>query len=151
VTPKRFIVTKGDTGPVALFRLPDEAKPGATVTLQPVGKPRQSRTESADDWITDGAVSPNSDLIGLRAKGALFRYRTADLLSGSWREGSRISLQQLGEPQGEGLAFGDERTIYLAGEGGASPNRAPSSRLHTHLDYNQRRLLRRRAVGVLER
>ena len=35
-----FIVTKGDTGPVALYRFPRELRPGATHQLERVGKPR---------------------------------------------------------------------------------------------------------------
>jgi hypothetical protein len=61
VTPKGdiLIVTKGDTGPVGLYRLPSDAKPGGTVTLQPVGKPRQGGKVAADERVTDGAVSPS--------------------------------------------------------------------------------------------
>jgi hypothetical protein len=29
-----------------------------------------------------------------------------------------VPLNALGEPQGEGIAFADEKTIYLVGEGG---------------------------------
>jgi hypothetical protein len=119
VTPKGdiLIVTKGETGPVALYRLPSDAKPGATVTLQPIGKPRQAG-KTADERITDGDVSPSGAWVALRTKTAVFLYRAADLMSGNWREAGRLSLTELGEPQGEGIAFGDENTVYLVGEGG---------------------------------
>jgi len=56
--------------------------------------------------------------MALRTNSAIFLYRTDELLSGNWREASRVSLASLREPQGEGIAFGDEKTIYLVGEGG---------------------------------
>ena len=37
-----LIVTKGDTGAVALYRFPDELRPGATHQLERVGKPRDA-------------------------------------------------------------------------------------------------------------
>ncbi len=51
VTPKGevFIVTKGDTGPVALYRVPQDAKPGGTVMLQPIGTPRRSGKAAVED------------------------------------------------------------------------------------------------------
>ena len=130
VTPKGdiLIVTKGDTGPVGLYRLPSGAKPGGTVTLQSIGKPRQAG-QTADDRITDGAVSPNGAWVALRTTTAILLYRTADLMSGNWREASRLSLKELGEPQGEGIAFGDEKTVYLVGEGGGKSQPGTFGRL----------------------
>jgi hypothetical protein len=120
VTPKAdvLIVTKGDTGTVRLYRLPADAKPGTTVTLQAIGKPRPGGRRSDDDRITDGAVSPGGMWVALRTKTTVFLYRTDHLLSGDWREAGQVSLNALGEPQGEGIAFGDEKTVYLVGEGG---------------------------------
>jgi len=120
VTPNGeiLIVTKGDTGPVAVYRVPSNAKPGGTVTLEQIVKPRSLQKSRADERITDGDVSPSGAWVVLRTKGALVLHRTEDLLSGKWQESSRVSLQTLGEPQGEGIAFGDERTLYIVGEGG---------------------------------
>lgn len=120
VTPQGdiLIVTKGDTGPVGLYRLPPEAKPGGTVTLQSIGRPRESGKPEAEARITDGDVSPNGAWVALRSKTAIFFHRTADLMAGNWTPAGRVSLKALGEPQGEGLAFGDDTTLYLVGEGG---------------------------------
>jgi hypothetical protein len=120
VTPKGdiLIVTKGDTGPVGLYRLPSDAKPGSTSTLQSIGRPRQPGKAPADERITDGAVSPGGEWVALRTSDAILLYRAEDLMSGNWKEASRLSLKGLDEPQGEGIAFGDESTIYLVGEGG---------------------------------
>lgn len=129
VTPKGevLIVTKGDTGPVALYRVPEDAKPGGTAMLQPIGKPRQSGKAAADDRITDGAVSPSGAWVALRTNSVVLLYRSDDFMSGNWKEASRVSIEAIGEPQGEGIAFGDERTIYVVGEGGGKSQREPSA------------------------
>jgi hypothetical protein len=131
VTPKGevLIVTKGDTGPVALYRVPPDAKPGATVTLQRIGKPRQSGKVPADQRITDGAVSPNGSWVALRTHTAVVLYRAGDLMSGNWQEAGRVPLKALGEPQGEGITFGDDNTIYLVGEGGGKSRPGTFGRL----------------------
>ena len=41
----------------------------------------------------------------------------------------RVDLQALGEPQGEGVAFADDSTIYLVGEGGGGSRPGTFARL----------------------
>ncbi len=131
VTPtgEVLIVTKGDTGSVALYRVPPDAKPGGTVMLQPIGKPRRSGKVAAEDRITDGAVSPSGAWVALRTNTAVQLYRAKDFLSGNWTEASHVSIKHLGEPQGEGIAFDDERTLYLVGEGGGKSQPGTFGRL----------------------
>lgn len=136
VTPKGeiLIVTKGDTGRVALYRMPADTKPGGQVTLQQMGQPRPGRPASADDRITDGDVSPSGAWVALRTKSDVVIHRTEDLMSGNWREAGRVSLKTLSEPQGEGIAFGDERTIYVVGEGGGKSQPGTFGRLTCTFD-----------------
>ena len=131
VTPQGdvLIVTKGRTGPVTLYRLPSEADPGGPVTLQQLGMPRQPGRPPAEERITDGAVSPSGEWVALRTTTAVRFYQTRDLMSGSWREQSFVSLDELGEPQGEGIAFGDEQTLYMVGEGGGKSRPGTFGRL----------------------
>jgi hypothetical protein len=120
VTPKGdiLIVTKGDTGPIGLYRLPSgSSKSESIVTMEAVGKPRDPGREG-EDRITDAAISPNGEWLALRSNNSILIYRTSSLLAGDWQEASRISLQGLREPQGEGITFGDETTLFLVGEGG---------------------------------
>jgi hypothetical protein len=124
-----LIVTKGDTGPVRLYRVPSEAKPGGVVTLQPIGKAQQFGMPADGERITDGAISPSGSWVALRTKTAIFLYRSENLTSGNWKEESRVSLTQLREPQGEGIAFGDDTTIYLVGEGGGKSQAGTFGRL----------------------
>ena len=113
-----FVVTKGDTGSVALYAFPREMRPGATVKLERVGGSRESGTPGAADRVTDGSVSADGQWVVLRSKTALTFYKAADFFSGNWREARRVDLKPLAEPQGEAVAFGADNVLYLAGEGG---------------------------------
>jgi hypothetical protein len=124
-----FIVTKGDTGPVAIYRFPRQMTPGATVQLERIGKPRDGGKARSGDRITDGAVSPNGEWIVLRTRDALSFHAAADLTTGNWREAARVDLRQLREPQGEGVSFADDTTILLVGEGGGKSRPGTFARL----------------------
>ena len=111
------IVTKGDTGPIAIYRFPAQLQSGATMKLERVGDV-QSRKPDAESRITDGSVSADGQLAVLRTGSALMFYRTADLLAGQWRTANRVDLTPLKERQGEGVALGPDHTVFVVGEGG---------------------------------
>jgi hypothetical protein len=113
-----FIITKGDTGPVALYRFPASLTAGTTVELERVGVPRSSARPGRDDRITDAALSEDGQWVALRSTTSLTLHRASDFMSGSWREAARVSLAPLGEPQGEGVTFAGDGSLYLVGEGG---------------------------------
>jgi hypothetical protein len=124
-----FVVTKGETGAVALYRFPGNGRPGATVQLERLGKPREARTTKRDDRITDGAMSPHGDWVVLRTPRALIFYKTSALLAGNWQPSHEVSLTDLREPQGEGVTFGANGTIVVAGEGGGKSSAGTMARL----------------------
>ena len=111
------VVTKGETGPVAIYRFPAQLTPGATMRLERVGAAGAQKPDAASR-VTDGAVSPDGQWVVLRTRSILSFYRASDLFAGQWRAASRIDLTRLKEPQGEGVALGAGNTAYLAGEGG---------------------------------
>jgi hypothetical protein len=113
-----FIVTKGETGAVGLYRFPRELRPGAVHRLERIGKPRASGKASELERITDGAVSPDGAWVVLRTRQGLAFHRAADLFSGHWTDAGRVDLKTVGEIQGEGVAIAEDGTIYLTGEGG---------------------------------
>ena len=113
-----YIVTKGDTGQVALYRVPPEAKGQSALRLERVGEPMTKGTPDANSRITDGAISYDGKWVALRTRGAVMFYPGADFLKGNFREAGRVDLKSLGEPQGEAVAFGASNVVYLAGEGG---------------------------------
>ena len=124
-----FVVTKGETGAVALYRFPGNVRPGATVQLERLGKPREVRTAKRDDRITDGAMSPQGDWVVLRTPRALIFYKTSALMAGNWQPSHEVSLSDLREPQGEGVTFGANGTIVVAGEGGGKSSAGTMARL----------------------
>jgi len=111
-----YVVTKGETGPLAIYRFPAQLQAGATMRLERVGAPASK--PDADSRITDGSVSPDGQWVVLRSRSALTFYRAADVLSGQWRAASTVNLSSLKEPQGEGVALAADNTVFLAGEGG---------------------------------
>jgi hypothetical protein len=113
-----FIVTKGETDAVGLYRFPKELRPGATHQLERVGKPRASGKASETDRITDGAVSPDGTWVVLRTSQGFALHRAADLFAGNWTDAGRVDLKAVGEAQGEGIAMAADGTVYLTGEGG---------------------------------
>ena len=113
-----YIVTKGDTGPVALYRAPGELRAGSTVKLERVGAARAANGKKATSRITDGTVSTDGQWVALRSLEEVAFYRADEFFKGAWREARRVNLAPAGEPQGEGIALDAKQTVYLAGEGG---------------------------------
>lgn len=113
-----YIVTKGVTGPVALYRFPRELRDDTTMRLELVGRPLSKGRLAVDARITDGAISPDGRWVVLRTHALLLFYRASEFLHGDFREAHRVDLKPLGEPQGEAVAFGPSNTVYVAGEGG---------------------------------
>lgn len=111
-----FVVTKGETGPAAIYRFPDSLQAGATMRLERVA--RLSSKVDADSRFTDGSASPDGQWVVLRSRSALMFYRAADLLGGHTRAAFTVSVTALKEPQGEGVALGSDNTVFIAGEGG---------------------------------
>ena len=112
-----YVVTKGETGAVSLYRLPP-VDGDAAVKLERVGKPLVAGKAPEDARVTDAAISADGSWVALRSKTALRVYRASDFLEGTFKEHARVDLSQLSEPQGEGVTFGSDSTIHLAGEGG---------------------------------
>jgi hypothetical protein len=129
-----YVVTKGRTGPIAIYRFPTELRSGASVQLEPVGQPRQSGKAREDERITDGNVSPDGEWVVLRTHRALMFHRTARLLAGDWRPERTMDLSSVGERQGEGVAFGPDGLVYLVGEAGAWSRAGTFARLTCRLE-----------------
>jgi hypothetical protein len=111
------IVTKGNSGAIALYRFPADLRAGARMKLERVGNAATGTTER-DSRITDGAISPDGRWAVLRSPDTLRFFRTSDLLAGRWDDAFRVDLTPLKEPQGEGVAMGANKTVFVAGESG---------------------------------
>ena len=121
-----YIVTKGDDGPPGLYRFPAGMRARQDVVLErvrgPLMEPRQRR-----DYITGAAATPDGRWVAVRTYSALHIYAAADLLSGTGGDPITVDLTPLDEPQGEGVAIGNDGTVWLSSEaegGRAAPRLA---------------------------
>jgi hypothetical protein len=110
-----FLVTKGENGPVRVYRFPSVAAQGRT-KLELVAKLTGATTDKVAR-VTDAAVSPNGRWIAMRTNHLVLFYRTEALLAGKPGTPLSFDLRPLHEPQGEGITWADDQTLYLAGEG----------------------------------
>jgi hypothetical protein len=123
-----YVVTKGESGSIDVYRFPAQPKAGETVRLERVAQ--LSAKPDADSRITDGSVSPDGSLVVLRSRTALTFYRASELLNGRAQAASTVGLRSLREPQGEGVAFGgDGNTVFVAGESGGKGKGGTFARL----------------------
>ena len=112
-----FVVTKGDSGPIALYKFPQQLQPGTTMKLERVGGAISAKPK-ADDRVTDGAFSADGRWVVLRTHNTLTFYRGEDFTRGHFKEAHRVDVSALNEPQGEAVVFGAGNTLYIGGEGG---------------------------------
>lgn len=115
-----FIITKEVPARVYTFAASQNA--GETGTL------RLLRTINEKTRITGAAVSPDERWVALRSNIALLLYALDDFAKGG--TGTRVDLQGLKEPQGEGVAFGRGGELYLISEGGGGDRSGMLTRIH---------------------
>jgi hypothetical protein len=113
-----FIITKGDPGPVALYRFPRPLRSGAPMRLERVGGPASADRVQAKDRPTAADTSRDGRWVAVRSTHWVAFYRTPDMTSGRWREVLRTDVSGLREPRGEGVTFGGNGTVFLVGEAG---------------------------------
>jgi hypothetical protein len=126
VTPREevLVITKGDPGPVAVYRIPQLRASDTPLRLERIAGPPSGAELSARDRPTAADVSPDSAWIAIRTTHWLAFHRTADLLAGRWREVSRLDLTRLEERRGEGVTFDGAEAIVLVGEAGSLAGRS---------------------------
>jgi 8-oxo-dGTP pyrophosphatase MutT (NUDIX family) len=112
-----YVVTKGETGPIALYRFPQPLRAGASARLERIVELRGAGTRRPER-ITGASASADGRWIALRTLDAVDLYRTADLLRGRVGNPIRVDVRPLGEAQGEGVGWGPAGTLYLTSEGG---------------------------------
>ena len=110
------LLTKGETGPIALYRAPASTAPGAEATLEKVrelspGEVGRSRR------ITSADASPDGAWIAVRTLDEAAFYPSRALLEGGAAEPRRMDLRSLGESQGEGIGFTPDGAVVLTSEG----------------------------------
>ena len=112
-----YVVTKGETGPMAIYRFPAQLKSGGSMQLERMGAPLSAKSDQ-NSRVTDGAISLDGRSVVLRTRNSASFYHASDLLEGQWQVVSRVDLTPLKEPQGEGIAMGAGNIVFVASEGG---------------------------------
>jgi hypothetical protein len=127
-----YVITKGSTGPIALFRFPMPLRTGLpmrlerVVTLAPKSVGRNLR-------ITGAATSPDGQWVVLRTPRTLSFYRMDRLTRGIVSRPLVVNIPATRETQGEGVAMGASGMIYLLGEGGGRQRPGTFNRLQCQL------------------
>ena len=106
------LVTKGESGPVALYRAPagggEEMERVRTLSDAQVEKPER---------ITSADACADGRWIALRTLDAALLYRASELLGAGEAAPLRVDLRALDEQQGEGIAFTPGGSLLLTSEG----------------------------------
>jgi hypothetical protein len=112
-----YLITKGSSDPIEIFRWPTPLREGTTVTLVSV-RSLGARPDQPGDRVTGAGASQDGRFVAVRTYSLLNVYRTADLLGGGAPTPvRRTDLVPLGEAQGEGVALADDGTVALVSEG----------------------------------
>jgi hypothetical protein len=99
------------------------------VRLEYIGEPALTKG-GEDEQITGGSASPDGRRVVLRSHQAATILDIGQFVTGTWKDGVRIDLRPLAEPQGEGIAFGPDGSIlYVVSEAGGDSKPGILSRL----------------------
>lgn len=130
-----YVVTKGERSAVVLYGAGSFVH-GTTARLTPIativegnrrtGVERQNRITGAD-------ASNDGQWIVLRTLSSIVFYRASDLTKGDVREALRYSVADVGELQGEGVAFGEDGTVWISSEGGGAGRPGTFAKLNCKL------------------
>lgn len=123
-----FVVTKGETGGITIYRMPRTARPGTAARLERVAQLAPGVVDRPQR-ITGAAASPDGQWLALRTLRQLAFYRTGDLASGRLGAPLTVDLRPLNEAQGEAVEFGPNGTVFLSSEAGGKNAQATLSRL----------------------
>ena len=127
-----YVLTKGETGSITLYRFPQGAAPGRTVTLERVRDFADDEVDR-DDRITGAAASADGQWIAVRTLNRLSLYAADAFLRGGEHRARRMDLSPLKEAQGEGVGFGAGNSLVLTSEGGKKKDPATFAVLECEL------------------
>jgi hypothetical protein len=122
------IVTKGESGPIALYRAPGSAAPGAEATLERVRELAPGKAKRPDR-ITSADASADGRWVVMRTLESASIYSAAELAGSGALNARRVDLKGLDEQQGEGIAFAPDGSLVVTSEGGKKKSPATLARL----------------------
>lgn len=122
------VVTKGESGPIALYRAPAGAGAGGEATLERI-RALSDGTVERPERITSADASPDGRWVVLRTLHEATLYPAAELTGTGALSPRRVDLRGLDEKQGEGIAFTPDGSLLVTSEGGKKKQPATFARL----------------------
>ncbi len=120
------VVTKGESGPIVLYRAPTNA--GSEATLERVRELSPGKV-GRPERITGADASADGRWVVMRTLRAAMIYPAAELAGTGALSPRRVDLQGLDEKQGEGIAFTPDGSLLVTSEGGKKSQSATFARL----------------------
>lgn len=120
------VVTKGESGPIVLYRAPRSA--GGEAAMEQVRVLSPGKAERPDR-VTGADASPDGRWVAMRTLESASIYAAAELAGSGALNPRRVDLEGLDESQGEGIAFAPGGSIIVTSEGGKKDKPATFARL----------------------
>jgi hypothetical protein len=134
VTPDTsvFVISKGRSGPVTVYRYPPPLRRDVVVTMEVVQQLTPGLVQ-LPELVTGADALPDGRRVAVRSYAHLQLYAfDADTLRPLWADPG-FDLAGLAEPQGEGVALLADGTVYLVSETGPERLPPPLSRLRCEM------------------
>ncbi len=127
-TGELYLITKGRSASITLYRLPAAAAADSVHVLEPVQTLSDGLVQ-LPDMVTGAAATPDGGVVAIRTYSALqlYRFDTGQLIPIKAQSG--FDLQELNEPQGEGIDISADGVVFLVSESGLEQGVAPLSRV----------------------
>ena len=122
------VVTKGETGPITLYRAPEPASTGTETTLVKVRTLTPDKVKRSER-ITGADASPDGRWVAVRTLDEVAIYPAAALAGSAPLTPRRLNVKDLGEKQGEGIGYAPDGSLLLTSEGGKKEDAATFARL----------------------
>ncbi len=122
------VVTKGESGPIILYRAPANAGTGAEATLERVRELSPGKV-GRPERITGADASPDGRWVVMRTLHEAAFYPAAELAGTGALSPRRVDLRGLDEKQGEGIGFAPDGSVFVTSEGGKKKQPATFARL----------------------
>ena len=127
------VVTKGESGSIAVYRAPANAGAGAEVTLERIRELAPARVQRPER-ITGADARADARWIVLRTLREAVFYPAGELTGSGPVGPHRVDLKGLNERQGEGIGFAPDGSLILTSEGGKKDQPATFARLSCTLE-----------------
>lgn len=112
-----YLVTKGRSGEIVLYRYPAPQRPGESVVLERI-RQLAPHPESSSDRVTGAGASPDGRWVAIRTYRTLYLHETTTLIGSAPLRPLVHDLEPLDEAQGEAVALADDGTVWLTSEAG---------------------------------